>query len=99
DPLHQAPLGKRTFAAQHVMERAAQRINIAADVGGAAALRLLGGHVIDGANRRIGLGDAEFVVVDQACQPQVGELDEQSSVLVRGNEEVGRLDIAVHDVM
>src|SRR5262249_51846024 len=47
DALDQSPFGKGGFAGQHVKERAAQGIQIAADVGGTAVAGLLGGHVID----------------------------------------------------
>ena len=49
--LGQAGAGKRNLAATHVVQRTSQRIDVAADIGGARVPRLLGGDIVERADR------------------------------------------------
>ena len=81
-------LGEGRLAGQHVIERAAQGVDVAADVGRAAVARLLRGNVIHRADGRARTRHLEFIIV--------GEFDERLAVFL-GEQEVGRLDVAVND--
>ena len=96
--LDQAALVERRVAGEHVEEGAAQRVDVAADVGRTGVVGLFGRDVIDGADRGAVAGNAGLALLDVAGQTEVGQLQERLAVLP-GNEEVGRLDIAVDDAL
>ena len=90
-----AAAGKRGLAGQHVIPGAAERIDVAADVGCFAVAGLFRRNVIDGTDGRPGAGDPRFFgLVNQTGQPHVGQLDGPVPL----NQEVGGLDVAVNDV-
>ena len=83
--------GKRLFAGQHFIEHDAQRKNVAAAVHG-ASLHLLGRHIAGRAHDVRGLlRAAELKNLGGA---KVGDFDS----VVRGEHQVGRLNVAVNDV-
>jgi len=69
-PLAQAAVRERRAPREHVIRRAAERIDVAADVGRGAVAGLLRGHVIDGADRAAFARDAEVVLVGAARRGQ-----------------------------
>ena len=86
------------FAGQHVIGRAAERVNIASDVRGTAVARLFRRHVVDGADGAAFARDLEIAVLFPPRQAEIGELDDE--VLIHlGQQDVGGLDIAVHDAV
>ena len=81
---------------QHLIPGTPQRIQIAADVGQFAVARLLGRHVVDGANGGSGPGDVGFQgVVDRSGQAQVRHFD----ITIATNQQVRRLDVPVNDIL
>ena len=58
--LQRGAVGKRRLADQHEEERAAERIDVAADVGLAGVAGLLGGHVVERAERHAAGGQLVF---------------------------------------
>ena len=81
---------ERGDAREHLIERHAQRIQVAAVVE-RLALRLLGAHVQRGAHRHAGLGHLEAVGVLIAAEAEVGDLD----LTLPGQQDVLGLDVAM----
>ena len=114
NPLRRRTLGEHAVAGQHKIQRAAQRVDIAPDVGGAAVAGLLGCHVIDRADRGaergqaghvidrtllgLQLGVGQFLLADGPGEAEVGELEVRLPILVR-EEKVGGLDVAVDNAL
>src|SRR5438309_46219 len=95
DSLRQGAFSKRRRPGQHVKERATQRVNIAADVGGPAVAGLLGRQVIDRAHGGAVASQAKLVVAGLASQTQVNELGDCPPP-GRAKENIRRLDITVN---
>src|SRR5437763_336856 len=70
DARPQAAVREGGVAGQHVVEGTAQGIDVAADVGGGTVPGLLGGQVVDGADRAAGPGHAELLLVDRPGQAE-----------------------------
>ncbi len=100
--LHHRPItGKRSLAGQQPVQRAAQAVDVGADVHGAGVAGLLGGHVIHGAEHGMRFGTAP------PAQPGQSEIEDLDLVLPARrrltrppcpgveDKEVGRLDVAV----
>jgi hypothetical protein len=87
------PPPKAAAAGQQEIERGAQAVDVGPDVHHVAVHRLLGGHVVHGADRALGVPPAEVVgrVVEEAGQAEVEDFDRTRPV----EEQVGRLDVAV----
>ena len=80
------------LAGQHVVQRAAERIDIAADVDVARVFGLLGRDVIEGAQRRAGQSDVAFLVGGfLSRQPHV----DQFCAAFGRDDNVRRLDVAM----
>ena len=94
--LQHRAFGKRRLAGEHEEQRAAERVDVAADVGVARIAGLLGRDVVERAERdaagrqlvlgRVGLLEARQAHVDQLRRP------------FGRDQDVRRLDVAVHDV-
>ena len=92
--LGRRPLRRRRLAGQHVIERAAQGIDVAAGVGLARLQRLLGRNVVEGPQRHARLRQVGIAAPLQiARQPHIDEL----RPAIRRDDDVRRLDIAMHD--
>ncbi len=79
---------------EHEIPRAAQRVDVAADLGSLAVAGLFGGHVVDRPHRRPGPRDRRIgVVVQHSREPQIGKLDHS----VATDQHVAGLDVAVDD--
>ena len=90
---HTRGSGKRGPASQQMVDRGAERVEIAARVD-RAPLGLLRAHVERCAQGRAVLGEIEAsCAVEQSRQSKVGYLH----LAGRGNEQIFRLDVAVHD--
>ncbi len=98
DTLPQAALGERRLAGQHVVGGAAQRIDVAADVGGPAVARLLRRQVVDGAHRGAVLRHLEVLIALHQRQPEIRHLDHEL-VARAGQQEVRRLDVPVDNAL
>ena len=70
-----SPPGKRRNSGQQIVERAAQRIHVALDAGRPAVSRLLGRHVVHGADRRPLPRDSLILKLVLERQAQVDDLD------------------------
>ena len=83
---------ERDVAGQHLVEHDAERVDVglAVDV---VAERLLGGHVVRGAEHAAVGGQA--VVAQRAGDPEVGDLGQALGV----QQDVLGLDVAVHDLV
>ncbi len=91
--LEHRPLRVRRATGEHVEQRTAQRIEVAADVRHPRILRLLRRDVVKGAQRGAGDGQvADAVRGFLPSQAQVDQLDDP----VRGDDHVGRLHVPVH---
>ncbi len=84
--------GEGRDAGEHLVERRAQRVEVAAVVDLLLPERLLGGHVV---GRPVGVAGArERPLADAwANEPEVAELGEA----LRGDQDVARLDVAVDE--
>ena len=87
--------GERRFAHEHLVEHAAERVQVAASVDGFAR-RLLRAHVRRRADRHAGLRHAPSspAALHRLADAEVG--DERVAVL---QQDVLRLDVAVHDAL
>ncbi len=83
--------GERQRAGEHLIQHDADRVEVAALVE-IVALRLLRRDVGDAAHHHPRLRHAERVLGDRARDPEVAELDD----VVFGDQDVRRLDVAVH---
>ena len=83
--------GIRRDSGEEVVERAAERVDVALNAGRPAVPRLLGCHVVDGADRRSLAGDALVLEFGLEGQPQVDDLD----LARRRAQDVGWLDVAM----
>ena len=84
--------GKRRLAGQAPVQRAAQGVDVGADVHACGVLDLLRGHVVEGAQQHARLGHAGVKVPGQAEVEQLG--------LPFGRDaDVGRLDVAMDEVV
>jgi hypothetical protein len=97
-PLGQAAFGERRLPGQHVEPGTPQRVQVAARVGRPAVARLLRRDVVHGADGGAAAGDAALLGTGLPGESQVGQLDDEL-VLLAADEEVGRLDVAVDDVL
>ena len=87
---------ERPAAAQHFVEQHAERIQIGALIE-ALAEQLLGRHVVDRARRVMRLRDRERAGrIEPREMFRESEVEELHDAVV-GHEDVGRLDVAVHD--
>ena len=92
--LEHGPLGERRPAGEHVEQRAAERIEVAADVDVARVAGLLGADVVERAERHPALGQP---VVAVALEPAgQAHVDELRPALGR-DDDVRRLDVAMDD--
>ncbi len=89
DELDLVPLGERGPQGQHLVERGAQRVDVAAAVGDAP--EPLGGHEPQRPDQVVRL--REIVALDQLGQAEVGDPD----VALGVEQEIGRLDVAMDD--
>ncbi len=96
DPFTDSPGGERRLAAEHLVERTAQAVDVAADVGQRTVSGLLRGHIIDAADGRAVARDAIIFFVLHSGQAEIGELD-PATALVVGKEKIRRFDVAVRD--
>ncbi len=84
--------GERWLARDHLVDHAAERVDVSSpvDVGGSAGL--LGTHVLRRADRQAGPGDRLLVASHRPGDPEVGH----HGVPI-GDQDVGRLDVAVDE--
>ena len=85
--------GEGRASLQQVVQRAAQTIDVRADIDRVAVVALLGGHVVERAEKLAGRRDLSFPtrIVHQPRQAQVEHLH----LAGRREHQVGRLDVAV----
>ena len=93
DRLRRRPAEGR-LAGEHLVEHAAQRVDVAARVELALAHRLLGAHVLRRAERHPGLGHPGAGLAGGERDAEVG--DERAAVV---EQDVLRLDVAVDDAV
>src|SRR5579875_2897900 len=86
------------MAGQHVIESAAERIDVAADVGSRTVAGLLWSQIIYRADCTADTRDTEIFLVGLACQTQIGELDAHP-VAIPSQQEIGRFDVAVRNAL
>ena len=70
-----SPPGNGGAPGEEVIEGAAERIDVAPFAGRAAVARLLGGHVVDRADRGPVAGDALVLGFGLECEAEVDDLD------------------------
>ena len=92
--LQHGPLGERWFRREHVVQRAAQRVDVAPHIGQSRVAGLLGRDIVERSQRRPGRGQVGLALVAgrHASQPQVDQL----RLPLGGQHDVRRLDVAVH---
>ena len=96
NPVDQVSRRKRRLPGQHVVPAGSERVDVAPRVRRSAVASLLGRHVVHRANRRSGTSDPGGVaVVHRPGQSHIGQLDRT----VAHDHEIGRLDVAVDDVL
>lgn len=88
--------GKRRLSGEQVIKRAAETVDVRADVDITATFPLLRRGEIDGAKELpVGRQLAARLASFQGCQAQVENLDDAG----RGDEQVGRLDVPVNEFL
>ncbi len=90
---HVVVLREGDAAGEHLVEHAAERVDVRAPVDG-AGLDLLGRHVVGGADPGARAGQTAGRA-EALGQPEVGEVDVLVLALA-ADQDVGRLDVAVH---
>ena len=92
-----APTAEEGLAGQQLVERAAQAVDVRADVHGGLFRDLLRGHVVDGAQGLPGRRQlfAREMGQIRPRQPQVEDLHLAGA----GQHQVRRLDVAMHEVV
>ncbi len=90
---HRGLAGERRAPGEHLVEHHTEGVDVAARVDG-QALGLLGREVGGGAHDEAGLCHL-LVRADRTGDAEVGDLD----LAVGGDEDVARLDVAVHDTV
>ena len=87
---------ERPPSAEHFVEQDAERVEIGALIE-ALAEQLFGGHVVDRAGRVMRLGDGQRAGrIEPREMFREAEVEDLHDAVV-GHEDVGRLDVAVHD--
>ncbi len=90
--LQNGPAGERRLAAEHVEQRAAERIQVAPNVDVARVARLLGTDVVERPQRHPGLGQPDVgLPLESSRQPHVDQLRPP----LRRQDDVRRLDVAM----
>ena len=92
--LEHGPARERRPAGQHVEQRAAQRVQVAANVHVAGISGLLGTDVVERAQRHAALGQS---VVAAALEPPGQAHVDQLGAALRRQDDVRRLDVAMDD--
>jgi hypothetical protein len=92
-----ARAGERRLAGQHLVEHAAQGVDVRARIDGALADRLLGAHVVRRAQREAGLGQPVVTRFVRRERPGDAEVGDQR--MAAGQEDVLRLDVSVDHPM
>ena len=92
--LQDRPAGEGRPAGEHVEERAAQRVEVAAHVDVARVAGLLGADVVERAQGHAALGQA---VVAAALEPARQAHVDQLGPPLRRQDDVRRLDVAMDD--
>ena len=88
------PLLKGDSARKHVIERAAERVNVAACIGKSAVARLFRRHIVHGSDRGSVSSDFRFVAgIDPQGKAHVAQLH----LTVLRDEKVRGLDVAMND--
>ena len=91
-----ASFGVGRLARQHLIPGAAERIEVAANVGQLAVASLFGRHVVHRAHCRAGASDVRFErIIDRTSQTKVRHFHHA----VARDQQVRRLDVAVNNVL
>ena len=93
--LQQRPFGKRRLAGEHEVERAAQRVQVAADVRDPRVPRLLRRDVVEGSERHA--AGRQVVSIRFHAQPSQTHVH-QLGAPFGGHQDVRRLDVPVDDM-
>ena len=92
-PLRERSFGKRGMPGQHVIERAAEAVDVGPMIDRMAVERLFGGQIIGRAQHVFVVGDRQrrFVGVGELGQSQIENFDGPLQI----DQQVGRLDVAM----
>ena len=93
--LHHGAGGERGLAHEHEKYGAAERVEVAADVGRPRVAGLFGRDVVERAERHT--ADGEVLIAGHVVQPCQAHVD-NAGAAGGGDDDVRRLDVAVHDV-
>ena len=90
--------GERLASGGQLEQDRAERPDVAARVGGSARAQLLGRHVAGRAHHCVGARQREVGTGRCLGDPEVDDLDQRNAVGAPGDEQVGRLEVAVDDL-
>ena len=91
-------LGERHLPGKHVIEGAAEGIDVAANIRSSAVARLLGSDVVHRADGSAGARHLAVDVIHAPRQTEIGKLDEGLAVFL-GQDKVRRLDVAMDNAL
>jgi hypothetical protein len=88
---------ERQVALDRLVQHRAERPDVGPRVDMTRRAHLLGRHVRRAAEQRPGLGERQLGSRRRLRDPEVEDLEQHAAVGARRQEQVGRLDVAVHD--